>query len=151
MNNVNVNKNDSIKLIKSFIQDLSYENPQNINENNSVNNNNNDLDINMNVILNLIKIIFSVLNIKYNLDCSTKQSKIKLFNLELDYFGFLKINNNNDNHKLYTEIGIKVLFPFIKEIIEYTTQRGGSVPILLNETDFDLKKVRLLILSQIYF
>ena len=32
MNNVNVNKNDSIKLVKNFIQDLSYENPQNINE-----------------------------------------------------------------------------------------------------------------------
>ena len=142
MNNVNVNKNVSIKLIKSFIQDLSYENPQNINENNSVNNNNNDLDINMNVIFKPYENNLFSLNIKYNLDCSTKQSKMKLFNLELDYFGFFEIlNNNNDNHKLYTEIGIKVLFPFVKEIIEYTTQRGGSVPILLNETDFDLKKV----------
>ena len=142
MNNVNVNKNVSIKLIKSFIQDLSYENPQNINENNSVNNNNNDLDINMNVIFKPYENNLFSLNIKYNLDCSTKQSKMKLFNLELDYFGFFEIlNNNNDNHKLYTEIGIKVLFPFVKEIIEYTTQRGGSVTILLNETDFDLKKV----------
>ena len=142
MNNVNVNKNVSIKLIKSFIQDLSYENPQSINENNSVNNNNNDLDINMNVIFKPYENNLFSLNIKYNLDCSTKQSKMKLFNLELDYFGFFEIlNNNNDNHKLYTEIGIKVLFPFVKEIIEYTTQRGGSVPILLDETDFDLKKV----------
>ena len=142
MNNVNVNKNDSIKLIKNFTQDLSYENPQNINENNSINNNNNDLDINMNVIFKPYENNLFSLNIKYYLDCSTKQSKMKLFNLELDYFGFFEIlNNNNDNHKLYTEIGIKVLFPFVKEIIEYTTQRGGSVPILLNETDFDLKKV----------
>ena len=142
MNNVNVNKNVSIKLIKSFIQDLSYENPQSINENNSVNNNNNDLDINMNVIFKPYENNLFSLNIKYNLDCSTKQSKMKLFNLELDYFGFFEIlNNNNDNHKLYTEIGLKVLFPFVKEIIEYTTQRGGSVPILLDETDFDLKKV----------
>ena len=142
MNNVNVNKNDSIKLIKNFIQDFSYENPQNINENNSINNNNNDLDINMNVIFKPYENNLFSLNIKYYLDCSTKQSKMKLFNLELDYFGFFEIlNNNNDNHKLYTEIGIKVLFPFVKEIIEYTTQRGGSVPILLNETDFDLKKV----------
>ena len=43
MNNVNVNKNDSIKLLKNFIKDLSFENPQNINENNVFNNNNNDL------------------------------------------------------------------------------------------------------------
>ena len=142
MNNVNVNKNVSIKLIKSFIQDLSYENPQSINENNSVNNNNNDLDINMNVIFKPYENNLFSLNIKYNLDCSTKQSKMKLFNLELDYFGFFEIlNNNNDNHKLYTEIGLKVLFPLVKEIIEYTTQRGGSVPILLKETDFDLKKI----------
>ena len=142
MNNVNVNNNVSIRLIKSFIQDLSYENPQNINENNHVNNKNNTLDISMNVIFKPYENNLFSLNIKYNLDCSTKQSKIKLFNLELDYFGFFEIlNNNNDNHKLYTEIGIKVLFPFVKEIIEYTTQRGGSVPILLNETDFDLKKV----------
>ena len=34
MNNVNVNKDDSIKLLKNFIKDLSFENPQNINENN---------------------------------------------------------------------------------------------------------------------
>ena len=142
MNNVNVNNNVSIRLIKSFIQDLSYENPQNINENNHVNNKNNTLDTSMNVIFKPYENNLFSLNIKYNLDCSTKQSKIKLFNLELDYFGFFEIlNNNNDNHKLYTEIGIKVLFPFVKEIIEYTTQRGGSVPILLNETDFDLKKV----------
>ena len=39
MNNVNLNKDDSIKIIKNFIQDLSFENPQDINENNSDNNN----------------------------------------------------------------------------------------------------------------
>ena len=49
MNNVNVNKKNSIKLLKNYIQDLSFENPQDINENNSVNNNNNDIKIDMNV------------------------------------------------------------------------------------------------------
>ena len=140
MNNVNVNKNDSIKLIKNFIQDFSYENPQNINENNSINNNNNDLDISMNVMFKPYKNNYFSLNINYNLDCSSKQSKMKLFNLELDYFGFFEIlDKNNYDQKLYTEIGIKFLFPFVKEIVEYTTQRGGSVPILLNEIDFSLK------------
>ena len=140
MNIVNVNKNDTIKLIKSFIQDLSFENPQNINENNSINNNNGELDINMNVIFKPYKNNFFSLNIKYNLDCYFKQNSKKLFNLELDYFGFFKVlNNNNYDQKLYTENGIKLLFPFLKEIIEYTTQRGGSVPVSLNEIDFDLK------------
>ena len=100
MNNVNVNKNDSIKIIKNFIQDLSFENPQNINENNSVNNNNNDIDVKMNVVYKPYNNNFFSLNLKYTLDCSSKKNKKKLFFLELDYFGFFEIletNNHNQN------------------------------------------------------
>ena len=140
MSNVNVNKNDSIKLIKNFIQDLSFENPQNINENNSVNNNNNDIDVNMNVIYKPYNKNFFSLNLKYTLDCSSK-NKIKLFNLELDYFGFFEIlGENNHNQKLLTEKGVKLLFPFVKELIEDITRKGGSVPILLNEVDLSFEK-----------
>ena len=141
MNNVNVNKNDSIKLIKNFIQDLSFENPQNINENNSVNNNNNDIDVNMNVVFKPYNNNFFSLNLKYTLDCSSKKNKKKLFNLELDYFGFFEnLSTNNRNQKLLTEKGIKLLFPFVKEIIEDITRKGGSIPILLNEVDISLEK-----------
>ena len=141
MSNVNVNKNDSIKIIKNFIQDLSFENPQNINENNSVNNNNNDIDVNMNVVYKPYNNNFFSLNLKYTLDCSSKKNKKKLFNLELDYFGFFEIlETKNHNQKLLTEKGIKLLFPFVKEIIEDITRKGWSVPILLNEVDFNLKK-----------
>ena len=141
MSNVNVNKNKSIKIVKSFIQDLSFENPQNINENNSVNNNNNDININMNVVYKPYNNNFFSLNLKYALDCSSKKNKKKLFNLELDYFGFFEIlETNNHNQKLLTEKGIKLLFPFVKEIIEDITKKGGSVPILLNEVDYALKK-----------
>ena len=141
MSNVNVNTNNSIKIIKNFIQDLSFENPQNINENNSVNNNNNDIDVNMSVVYKPYNKNFFSLNLKITLDCSSKKNKKKLFNLELDYFGFFEIlETNNHNQKLLTEKGIKLLFPFIKEIIEYITQKGGSVPILLNELDFNLEK-----------
>ena len=140
MNNVNVN--NSIKLLKNYIQDLSFENPQDINENSSVNNNNNDININMNVIYKPYEKNFFSLTLKYTLDCSSKQNNKKLFNLELDYFGFFKIlkKNQNQNQKLLTEKGIKLLFPFAKEIIETITQRGGSVPILLREIDFELKQ-----------
>ncbi len=65
----------------------------------------------------------------------------KLFNLELDYFGFFEISEKaNNNQKSLTEKGVKLLFPFAKEIIEDITQKGGSVPILLNEIDFELRK-----------
>ena len=139
MINVNVNKIDSIKLIKNYIHDLSFENPQNINENNSVNNNNNDIDVNMNVIYKPYNKNFFSLNLKYTLDCSSK-NKIKLFNLELDYFGFFEIlGENNHNQKLLTEKGVKLLFPFVKELIDDITRKGGSVPILLNEVDFSFE------------
>ena len=141
MNNVNVNKDDSIKIIKNFIKDLSFENPQNINENNSDHNNNNNMEISMNVIFKPYKNNFFSLNLKYCLDCSSKKNMKKLFNLELDYFGFFEISEKaNDNQKSLTEKGVKLLFPFAKEIIEDITQKGGSVPILLNEIDFELRK-----------
>ena len=141
MSNVNVNKNESIKIIKNFIQDLSFENPQNINENNSVNNNNNDIDVNMKVVYKPYNNNFFSLNLKYTLDSTSKKNKKKLFYLELDYFGFFEILGTNDqNQRSLTEKGLKLLFPFIKEIIEYITRKGGGVPILLNEINFDLKK-----------
>ena len=141
MSNVNVNKNDSINIIKNFIQDLSFENPQNINDNNSANNNNNDLHVNMNVVYKPYNKNFFSLNLKYTLDCSSKKNKKKLFNLELDYFGFFEILDTNiNNQKLLTEKGIELLFPFVKEIIEDITLKGGSIPILLNEVNFNLKK-----------
>ena len=43
----NVNQDYNIKLIKNFIQDLSFENPHNLNDNNSVNN---KIDFNTSVI-----------------------------------------------------------------------------------------------------
>ena len=141
MKNVNVNKNEGIKIIKNFIQDLSFENPQDVNENNSVNNNNNDLNIDVNVTYKPYKNNFFSLILNFTLDCSSKNNKKKLFNLELDYFGFFEIlDKNNHNQKLLTEKGVKMLFPFCREIIENITRKGGSIPILLKEIDFNLER-----------
>ena len=141
MKNVNVNKNEGIKIIKNFIQDLSFENPQDVNENNFVNNNNNDINIDVNVTFKPYKNNFFSLILNFTLDCSSKNNKKKLFNLELDYFGFFEIlDKNNHNQKLLTEKGVKMLFPFCREIIENITRKGGSIPILLKEIDFNLEK-----------
>ena len=84
MSNVNVNKNESIKIIKNFIQDLSFENPQNINENNSVNNNNNEIDVNMNVVYKPYNNNFFSLNLSIsacitsNLELTPKSSTLSL-------------------------------------------------------------------------
>ena len=114
----------------------------NVNVNNSVNNNNNDIDFNMNVVYKPYNNNFFSLNLKYTIDCSSKKNKKKLFNLELDYFGFFEIlESKNHNQKLLTQKGIELLFPFAKEIIEDITRKGGSVSILLNEVNFNLKNV----------
>lgn len=141
MNDVNVNKDINIKIIKNFVKDLSFENPQNVNENNSVNNNDNDIYIKMNVTFQSYNNNCFSLILRITIDCSSKQNKKKLFNLELDYFGFFKIlGKNNHDQKLLTKTGLELLFPFVKEIVEYNTLNGGSVPILLKEVDFELTK-----------
>ena len=141
MNNVNLNKDNSIKLLKNFIKDLSFENPQNISENYVFNNNNTDLNINMNVFYRPYNNNFFSLLLRYTFDCSSKEIKKNLFNLELDYFGFFEILKQKDyNQEELTKIGIKMLFPFVKEIVEDITKKGGIMPISLNEVDFKLIK-----------
>ena len=72
--------------------------------------------------------------LKYTYECSSKKNNEKLCHLELDYFGFFKIiDSNSSDKKVLTENGLGLIFPFIKEIIEYITQKGGSVPITLND------------------
>ena len=142
MNNVNINKDDSIKLLKYFIKDLSFENPQNIEENNVFQISNSDLNINMNVFYRPYNNnnFFSLL-LRFNLECFSKENKRNLFNLELDYFGFFEnLRQKNYDQKELTESGTKVLFPFVKEIVEDITRRGGSFPVSLNEVDFNLIK-----------
>ena len=68
MSDVNENKFAKVKLIKHFIKDLSFENPQDINDNNAENNNSNNLDINMNVFHQTYKDNFFSLILKYSFD-----------------------------------------------------------------------------------
>ena len=139
MNKVNENETSNIKIIKHYIKDLSFENPQTVNENNSLNNNNNNLTVNMDCIFeNYEKNFFSVI-MKYSCECSSKKSNKNLFVFELDYLGFFKVNNkkNYDQTKL-TKEGVKLLLPFVQSIILDITNKGGSIPISLENVDFSL-------------
>ena len=141
MSNVNENKLSKVKLLKHFIKDLSFENPQNINDNNADNNNNNEIDIKMNVVHQIYEDNFFSLILKYRFDCSSKVNSTKLFVLEIDYFGFFKILGNSiSDQKLLTEEGLKLIYPYVKDVIEDLTKKGGSVPVTLNNEDFILKK-----------
>ena len=139
MNNVNENDDIQVKMIKHFIKDLSFENPQDVNFNNAENNNNHDISTNMKVIYEPYKNNFFSLLFKYTFDCSSKENKEKLCYLELDYFGFFKIEKNKeDNQKALTEAGLNFIFPFAKEVIENISLKGGSVPIILDDLNINL-------------
>ena len=142
MNNVNVNKDESIKLIKNVIKDLSFENPQNINKNYVINNDNSNLNVNMDVFYKHYDKKFFSLVLRCAYDCSSKDNKSKLFNLELDYYGLFEILTNKEYHQQeLIKYGLNLLFPLVKDLVEGLTQKGGSVPITLNEVDFNLTKI----------
>ena len=136
MKNVNENKSNKVKLIQHYIKDLSFENPQDINQYNS-RINNNEISTDMNVIYEPYNNNFFGLIVKISFDCTTKEND-KLCHLELDYFGFFKDLNENSEKKLLTEYGLKLIIPFAKEIIEVITHKGGNIPISLNDLDFNL-------------
>ncbi len=139
MNKVNENKESDVKLIKHFIKDLSFENPQNINQSNADYNNNNKIDVNMKVIHEEYKNDHFSLILKYNVDCTSSKNNNKLFHLELDYFGFFKVlDKKSFDKKSLTEYSLNIILPFAREIVEYVTEKGGSVPIRLNNVDFSL-------------
>ena len=141
MNNVNENKKSNVKLIKHFIKDLSFENPQSINEINVDYNNNNNIDVNMNILHETYENYHFSLILKYILDCTTKNNNKKLCHLELEYFSFFKIiSKDKTDKKTLTQHGLNMIFPFVKEIIADVTQWGGSFPISLNSIDLSLKE-----------
>tara|TARA_Y100001978_G_C23414861_1_gene300925 strand:- start:133 stop:561 length:429 start_codon:yes stop_codon:yes gene_type:complete len=139
MNNVNENKKSNVKLIKHFIKDLSFENPQSINDVNLDYNNNNSIDLNMKILHERYENNHFSLILKYIVDCTTKNNNKKLCYLELEYFGFFKILNKGEtDQKALTKNGLDIIFPFAKEIIENVTRWGGSFPISLNSVDLSL-------------
>ena len=142
MNNVNENNKKDIELIKHFIKDLSFENPQTIDHQNAEYNNNNTIDVNMDVINEPYENNHFSLILKYNIDCLSKKNNKKLFHLELEYLGFFKIlTKGKTDQKLLSEHALNEIFPFSKEIIEDVTRKGGSVPISLNSVDLSLVKI----------
>ncbi len=140
MTNVNGNERLDIEVIKHYIQDLSFENPQSIQENNLENNKNCNISQNMNFVYKPFKNNFFSIIIKYSCDCSSKKTGNKLLVLELDYFGFFKILNNSSNKAHLTKEGVKLILPHVKSIIENITDKGGSIKISLEDVDFHLIK-----------
>ena len=140
MNKVNENAKSNIKIIKHYIRDLSFENPQSLNENNAYNNNNN-ISENMSFVHEPFEKNFFGITMKYSCECLSTKIEKKLFVLELDYFGLFKlVSNKSYNQAELTKVGAKLIFPFVKSIVEDISNKGGSVLISLKDIDFEIVK-----------
>ena len=138
MTNVNENEDFGIEVIKHYIKDLSFENPQSIQENNSENNKNCNISQNMSFVHTPFKNNFFSIIMKYSCNCSSKKNGNKLLVLELDYFGLFKILNDSSNKANLTKEGAKLILPYVKSIIENITDKGGSIKISLEDVYLDL-------------
>ena len=140
MDKLNKKSELGVTLLKHYIKDLSFENPQSIIDNNAQNNNNN-ISESINFIYKPFENDFFSIVFKYSCECSSKTNAKKLFLLELDYFGFFKILDNKlNNQDELTKKGVQLIFPFVKSIIEDLSAKGGSLPISLRNLDLDLIK-----------
>ena len=128
------------KIITHYIKDLSFENLQDIN-NQNFHKNDVKFSDNINAILQTYnEKNFSVL-LKYTCDCSLIKKKEKVFILEIDYFGLFEINKREDyTQEVLTKSGISLLYPKLKPLIEYISQNGAPLGITLNDLDFNLIK-----------
>ena len=140
MKKVNENAESDIKIIKHYIRDLSFENPQSLNENNADNNNNN-ISENMSFVHEPFERNFFGLTMKYSCECLSTKSDKKLLVLELEYLGLFKlVGNKSYNQADLTKVGAKLIFPFVKSIVEDISNKGGSISISLKDIDFELVK-----------
>ena len=141
MTNVNENNKYNIEVIKHYIKDLSFENPQSIQENNLENNKNCNVSQNMSFVQSSFKNNFFSVIVKYSCNCSSKKTGNKLLVLELDYFGFFKILKDKSYDQAHlTKEGAKLILPFVRSIIEDITNKGGSIKITLEDVDFEITK-----------
>ena len=140
MTNVNENENFGIEVIKHYIKDLSFENPQSIQDNNLENNKFFNISQNMSFIHKPLKNNFFSIIVKFSCDCSSKKTGNKILVLELDYFGLFKILNKSSNKASLTKEGAKLILPYVKSIIEDITNKGGSIKVTLEDVDLDLIK-----------
>ena len=138
MTKVNEFLRPQLKILNQYIKDLSYENPQSINLIQS-DKMASDISLDMNVFFQFYD--NNCFGTTLKVICYSTLDKNKLFHLELDYFGFFKIIDNiSFEEDVLTNEAARLIFPFARSIIANLTQNGGSLPVLLDNIDFNLIK-----------
>ena len=138
MTNVNEFPRPQLNILNQYIKDLSYENFQSTNLINSAKITS-DVSLDMNASFQ--SYVKDCIGVTLKIICSSTFEDQKMFHLELDYFGFFKIINNiSFEEEILTNEAARLIFPFARSIIANLTQNGGSIPILLDNIDFNLMK-----------
>jgi preprotein translocase subunit SecB len=141
MSNLRQSLDIEAKIIKHYIKDLSFENLQDLNNQNFKEDELKFSDNISAIFQTYNEKSFSVL-LKFICDCTLIKNNEKCFILEIDYFGLFIINNiENYSQDDLTKIGGKLLFPLLKPVVEYVTKNGAPLTISLKDLDFNqLKK-----------
>ena len=138
MTKVNEFLRPQLNILNQYIKDLSYEN---FRSTHLINSAKITSDVSLDVNAFYKSYDKDCIGVTLKIICSSTFKEEKLFHLELDYFGFFKIINNlNFEEDLLTNEAARLIFPFARSIIANLTQNGGSIPILLDNIDFNLMK-----------
>ncbi|MDA9148290.1 protein-export chaperone SecB [Alphaproteobacteria bacterium] len=128
------------KIIKHYIKDLSFENLQDINNQNFKQDELKFTDNITAIFQTYNEKNFSVL-LKFICDCSLIKNNEKCFILEIDYLGLFEVNKReNYSQDELTKRGCVLLYPILKLIVEDITKKGTLFSISLNNLDFNLIK-----------
>jgi preprotein translocase subunit SecB len=140
MSNLRQNLDIEANIIKHYIKDLSFENLQDINNQNFKEDEIKFSDNISAIFQTYNEKNFSVL-LKFICDCSLIKNNEKCFILEIDYFGLFEINRReNYSQDELTKRGCILLYPILKPIVEDITKKGTLFSISLNNLDFNLIK-----------
>ena len=140
MSNLRQSLDIEAKIIKHYIKDLSFENLQDLN-NQNFKKDELKLSDNISAIFQTYnEKSFSVL-LKFICDCTLIKNNEKCFILEVDYFGLFEVDKReNYSQDELTKRGCILLYPILKPIVEDITKKGTLFSISLNNLDFNLIK-----------
>ena len=140
MSNLRQSLDIEAKIIKHYIKDLSFENLQDINNQNFKEDEIKFSDNISAIFQTYNEKNFSIL-LKFTCDCSLVKNNEKCFILEIDYLGLFEVNKReNYSQDELTKRGCILLYPILKPIVEDITKKGTLFSISLNNLDFNLIK-----------
>ena len=140
MTNLRQSLDIEAKIIKHYIKDLSFENLQDLNNQNFKEDELKFSDNISAIFQTYNEKSFSVI-LKFICDCTLIKNNEKCFILEIDYFGLFEVDKReNYSQDELTKRGCILLYPILKPIVEDITKKGALFSISLNNLDFNLIK-----------